>query len=271
MMINDLEAKINNKFTEMLDLVGNVNGMIVVGPPGIGKTHGVSEKLGQLGQNVTVVKGTASAFVLYQRLWQTRGENFTLVIDDCDGLLTDLNAINLLKAALDTYDVRTVQWNTANTMLAANGIPQLFQYEGKVIFITNQCLRNPKPKWKPHWDALMSRALYIDLELDTIEAKLTRCRMVVENGMLTNVLSHSEICQLFSYMETYADCFREVSLRTIKRLVELRTKFPNNWEKKAVLSMDDAPMSAMSRFKGTTKLNFKTSKQPKIIKLKKVA
>lgn len=249
-------SKINNQFKSMISLVGEVNSVIVVGPPGIGKTHGITEKIESLGQHATFVKGTSSAIVLYQRLWQTRGPNFTLVIDDCDSLLTDRAALNVLKSALDTYDVRTVQWNTQNNILRANDIPQEFQYEGKVVFITNTDLTAPPAKWKPHWEAFVSRSYYIDLDIKTIEDKLERCRMVVEGGMFTGKMKTDDVRCVFGYLETFAPYFREVSLRTVLQLSELKEKFPDTWEQKATLAMVDPPSRAAERFKGTADLNF---------------
>ena len=84
--------------------------MIVVGPPGVGKSFGVERVLGKhdLMANIAndeklkkyeIVKGAMSAIGLYSKLYEFSAEKNILVFDDCDSVLLDDLSLNILKAA----------------------------------------------------------------------------------------------------------------------------------------------------------------------------
>ena len=100
---------------------GDVRAMIVSGPPGVGKSFGVEKVLGkheliaQLGDRPAkyqVVKGAMSAIGLYCKLYNYADKDNVLVFDDCDSVLLDDLSLNILKAALDSKQKRTIHWNT---------------------------------------------------------------------------------------------------------------------------------------------------------------
>ena len=97
-----------------------------------------------------------------------------IVFDDCDTVLFDDLSLNILKAALDTGKKRIIQWNTESRVLDREGIPDKFEFEGAVIFITNVKFDAVKSKkLRDHLDALMVRCHYIDLTIESV--LLTRC------------------------------------------------------------------------------------------------
>jgi len=53
--------------------------------------------------------------------------------------LTDAVAVELLKGALDSYDVRTIAWLSASRK--AGPIPPRFDFTGGVIFVSNRSLQ----------------------------------------------------------------------------------------------------------------------------------
>ena len=103
-------------------------------------------------------KGYPSARGLYETIYRHNG--CILVFDDCDNALTDPGAVELLKGALDSYDVRTISWLTA----ARRGgqIPPQFDFTGSVIFISNRVLEEID-------EAIHSRSLVIDLQMSRAE------------------------------------------------------------------------------------------------------
>ena len=100
---------------------GDVRAMIVSGPPGVGKSHGVEKVLGKhdliatLGDRPAkyeVVKGAMSAIGLYCKLYKMADKGKVVVFDDCDSIFNDELSLNILKAALDSKKKRTINWNT---------------------------------------------------------------------------------------------------------------------------------------------------------------
>ena len=105
------------RLDEMADAVAQskVRAMIVSGPPGIGKSYGVEKALEK--QNMftdiagdkrkfEMVKGAMSAIGLYKKLYEFKEPGCVCCFDDCDAILYDDLALNLLKAALDTTPKR---------------------------------------------------------------------------------------------------------------------------------------------------------------------
>jgi hypothetical protein len=80
-------------------------------------------------------------------------------------------------------------------------------------------------------DALESRCHYIDLQMDTNREKLLRIRQVVsENQMLARYEFEPAVQdELIEYVEKYQDKLRELSLRMVLKLADLRKKFPLTW------------------------------------------
>ena len=104
---------------EMADAVATskVRAMIVSGPPGIGKSYGVEKALEKqnMFQDIAgdkrkfeMVKGAMSAIGLYKKLYEHSAKGHVVCFDDCDAILYDDLALNLLKAALDTTPRRTL-------------------------------------------------------------------------------------------------------------------------------------------------------------------
>ena len=95
--------------------------LCLVGPPGVGKSHGVEKVLGKhdliatLGERAPkyeVVKGAMSAIGLYCKLFKYADKDNVIVFDDCDSVLQDELSLNILKAALDSKKTRRIHWNT---------------------------------------------------------------------------------------------------------------------------------------------------------------
>ena len=161
---------------------GDVRAMIVSGPPGVGKSHGVEKVLGkhELLDNIAqrqpkyeVVKGAMSAIGLYCKLYKHADRDNVLVFDDCDSVFSDELSLNILKAALDSKKNRKICWNTDSFKLRNEGVPDSFEFKGSAIFITNIKFDNVKsPKMRDHLSALESRCHYIDLTINTDREKM---------------------------------------------------------------------------------------------------
>ncbi len=221
---------------------GTVRALILSGPPGIGKSYGVTTKLEQTSmfdnlQAVNkweVVKGATSGLGLYKKLYQYSKAGSVIVFDDCDTVLFDDLSLNILKAALDTGKKRIIQWNTESRVLDREGIPDKFEFEGAVIFITNVKFDAVKSKkLRDHLDALMSRCHYIDLTIESVADKMLRIKQVIEGGMLSEYKFDDVKAveqSIVEYMEANGKRIQELSLRMAIKLAELIKMRPNDWQ-----------------------------------------
>ena len=243
-------AEIQARFDILDDMAeackeGTVRALILSGPPRIGKSYGVTTKFEQTSmfdnlQSVNkweVVKGATSGLGLYKKLYQYSKAGSVIVFDDCDTVLFDDLSLNILKAALDTGKKRIIQWNTESRVLDREGIPDKFEFEGAVIFITNVKFDMVKSKkLASHLEALMSRCHYIDLTIDSTEDKMLRIKQVVRLGMLNgynfpDVKAVEEM--IIDYMTTNQKKMQELSLRMAIKLAELIKIKPDDWQSTA--------------------------------------
>ena len=222
---------------------GDIRAMIVSGPPGVGKSYGVEteiekaclfDKLAGKRLRAEVVKGSATPIGLYQTLYKYSDVNSVVVFDDCDSILLDDVALNLLKGALDSGKKRVISWLSESSALRREGIPDRFEFKGSVIFITNLKFDKMKSqKLRDHLDALQSRCHYLDLTLDTMRDKLLRIKQIAKDGVLFADYDFNEYAQddIIDFMHVNKERLREVSLRMALKIADLRKSFPNNWKR----------------------------------------
>jgi hypothetical protein len=244
----EIMERLRSRFTILDDMTravkkGDVRAMIVTGPPGVGKSFGVEKVLAKhdvfadVAQNeklkkYEVVKGAMSAIGLYKKLYEYSDKKSILVFDDCDSVLLDDLSLNILKAALDSSKKRTIHWNTDSRLLRSEGVPNSFEFKGGAIFITNIKFDNVKSKkLRDHLEALESRCHYLDLTIDTEREKILRIRQVVtECGMLDDYeFSDLEKQVLIDFIDDNKKKLRELSLRTVLKVADLKKSMPSNW------------------------------------------
>ena len=250
---NETDAQIIERMRERFSILdemtqasidGVVRGMVVTGPPGVGKSFGVEQVLEKNslfdvmagnGTKFETVKGASSAIGLYKVLFNNANSKSVLVLDDCDTVLYDETSLNLLKAALDSCKKRTLNWNTDSALLRREGIPDQFEFQGSVIFITNLKFDNVRGKIKDHLAAIMSRCHYLDLTMDTMREKILRCQQIVADGMLNEYqFTAKEEAEILNFMLDNKDRMREVSLRMVTKLADLKKSFGDEkWKRTA--------------------------------------
>jgi hypothetical protein len=224
---------------------GDIRAMIVTGPAGIGKSHGVSlqmEKASLFDQvagkkpRFEIVKGAMSGIGLFAKLYKFSDAKNVLVFDDCD-IWEDQDAINVLKGALDSGKTRRISWNKDSRLLREEGIPNSFNFNGSIIFITNKTFDNKKAsKMQPHLDALQSRCHFLDLTVDTERDKMLRIKQVhrdADGGLFKDYdFTQEQTDEIMSFIWDNHTKLREVSLRMCLKVADL-VKISANWRELA--------------------------------------
>jgi hypothetical protein len=126
-----------------------------------------------------------------------------------------------------------IHWNTDSRLLRSEGVPNSFEFKGGAIFITNIKFENVRSKkLKDHLEALESRCHYLDLTIDTTREKLLRIRQVVrDTGMLDDYeLEDWAKAEVVDFITTNADRMRELSLRMVLKVADIRVSMPANWK-----------------------------------------
>jgi hypothetical protein len=241
---SEIVERIRERFDMLKDMTkavkkGNVRAMIVSGPPGVGKSHGVEEVLDRYatmetlgaGKTHEVIKGAMSPIGLYCKLFNMADRGKVVVFDDCDSIFQDDLSLNILKAALDSKKNRWIHWNTDSFKLRNEGVPDKFKFEASAIFITNLKFDKVKGKLREHLEALESRCHYMDLTIDTDKDKMLRIKQVVQDGMLNSYKLTDEVREdIIDFVDVNKNRLRELSLRTVLKVADLAVAFPSKWE-----------------------------------------
>ena len=218
---------------------GKAPSAIITGEGGIGKTFTVTKTLRDLGlvssndpeaENTapskvfTMVKGYSTPMALYRTLYENSDR--IIVFDDCDSIMKDPVAINLLKAALDSYSKRIVSWNSEQR---GNDLPSSFQFHGGVVFISNHTLGTLD-------QAIRTRALCVDLSM-TADQKLERMEQIVASGdFLAEAPDEHKADALAAIKENLA-LVRNLSLRTLVQVTKVRSTDRRDWKRLALYVM----------------------------------
>ena len=205
-LIADLE-----KYVKMV-IKGTQPSLVITGSAGFGKTHLVLDELEKAGVEYEHIKGRSTAAGLYISLYKNNGK--FLIFDDCDKVLKDPDAEDILKSALDSYDKRTITWASGKPLkFEDEEIPHKFEFTGSAIFISNL----PQSKINK---ALKSRSFVLEVALkpkdmlERMESKL--------DEVMTDV-SYAVKSKAFDIIEEVFDSGVEIELnmRTLQKAIKI--------------------------------------------------
>jgi acyl carrier protein len=138
--------------------------LVITGGAGMGKTHIVKSTLEGMGLTESTdfvhFKGRATPAGLFVTLYENSDK--IIVLDDCDSVFKDDDAVNILKGALDSYDTRKISYISTKSLKDEFGceVPRHFEFTGRIIFISN--INQSKLD-----EAIRSRSFVADVELTT--------------------------------------------------------------------------------------------------------
>ena len=199
---------------------------VITGEGGLGKTFTVKETLAKcgiedltavmaeaeesFGEGYVMVKGYSTAKGLYRTLYENNGS--IIVFDDCDSILKDPTALNILKGALDSYDTRWVSWNSE--MKETDDLPRTFEFTGSIIFISNMDQNSID-------QAVRSRSMMIDLSMNDSQ-KIDRMEHIALQDNFMEGFSAEHKMDALNLLREIKDEVKEISLRTLMSVTKIR-------------------------------------------------
>lgn len=231
---------INDRFefvTEMVTMLarGEQASVIITGPGGLGKSFTVIKSLDSSGfkdisvlddlpvgfvlnggRTYRVVKGYSTAKGLYRTLYENR--EGVIVFDDCDSVLNDAVSLNILKAALDSYDKRIISWRAD---IRDEDLPTSFLFNGRVVFISNR----PSNAID---QAIISRSLAVDLSM-TMQQKVDRMRWLLTQDDFMPEFELEYKIDAIDLIESLVDSVQELSLRSLIQVTKIRKANTPRW------------------------------------------
>jgi hypothetical protein len=111
---------------------GHLQLLIVYGPPGVGKSWTVRQRVGKL---ACTISGNASAFGIYIAAYRHRDE--PIILDDIDGLTANPQGVRLLKSLCQSDREKTVCWQSQAAALERENVPRSFTTRSQVAILAN--------------------------------------------------------------------------------------------------------------------------------------
>lgn len=213
--------------------------VVISGSGGLGKTYTVKKTLDNKGlsdfsletsddyydkdNSYVFIKGFSTPKSLYRSLWANNGS--VIVFDDCDSVLGNSSALNILKAALDSYSTRIITWG-AEVKSKEDDLPQRFEFTGQIIFITNIEAENID-------QAIRSRSLMIDVSM-TLQETVDRMAQILKEPSFLPEYSNEVKEDALAFIDLYKESAKELSLRSLITVCKMRSEFGNDgWERMA--------------------------------------
>jgi len=247
-LFSDMENFVKLAFT------GAIRSVIVMGPPGCGKTFPIMRAVEPLRQTRTVkcVSGGTSAVGIYTALHQCK-DNGIVIFDDADSIFDTTDSLNLLKAATSPRGKRWLSWLKQNSKLEEDGIDPEFEFKGSVVVITNadmQAIADGRSKRAAHIAANLDRFHKVDLQLTSKRAMRLRVEQMLDDGMLrgyftqkgyTDEQHDTAVDEFKTFLEESEDKFKNgITLREMDKFADLWMAAPTlglDWRDLAVTSL----------------------------------
>ena len=153
---------------------------------------------------------------LYRTLFENNKS--IIVFDDCDAVLKDPVALNLLKGALDSYGKRIISWNAD---MRDDDLPRSFNFEGRVIFISNMTQDSID-------QAIRSRSMLIDLSM-TADQKIDRMEHIAKSDSFLPEYDANIKADALKLIRELKDVAKEINLRTLISVSKVRAANPKDY------------------------------------------
>lgn len=235
------EFGINQRFSfveQMVDMIvqKTLPSAVITGEGGLGKSYTVLKSLEKNGfknltdlsnfevgakvdrsKSYTVVKGYSTAKGLYRTLFENNG--MVIVFDDCDSILRDDVAKNLLKGALDSYSKRYISWNAD---MRDDDLPRSFEFTGSIVFVSNMALEKID-------QAIRTRSLVVDLSM-TEGQKLERMEVIANSDEFLPEISPVSKSLALEFLKSNVNKIPNMSLRSLIAVTKIANTGNSDWK-----------------------------------------
>lgn len=220
-------AAVNHRLDMLATMVksvcnGDFTGFVVQGEKGLGKSHTVHKVLDMYDptvpgnedmpeeqrRSIRRYTGKITPLQLFLALQEWNTSKCVLLFDDCDSAWNEIDALNVLKAAMDTKDRRIVTWATTSRLVRE----QSFEFKGQVIVITNSSMISK------HYKAFLDRVHKFPIKMTQAE-KIAKMKSIAASDERYDRVMAAAVMQ---HIEDHLDLIGEqLSMRTFVKTYEL--------------------------------------------------
>ena len=222
-------------------------GLLISGNAGMGKTYFTQKGFENTGteDRVMYIKGSSlTAPAMYCLLYESRHPGSIIVFDDTDiihkGGGERAAILDMFKAATEpTLGERTIGWHRAqpNQLMRDNEVPTSFDFQGAIVWITNDSIEDMRKTLKGHWNAIASRFTQIEAWFEDHEKIAYTIHLIEDVDMLGKNCNVKKdgfpievIDDTVEYMHNNYRMLKDITPRTAIKIADIRMTFPTQWK-----------------------------------------
>ncbi len=208
-------------FTRHLYRSERCHSLIILGPPGWGKSCTIRQALSELGVEYKILGAYSTPLALFNALCDN--PNSTIVLDDTAGLLSSPQSLAILAAAVwpgsESRGTRLVKWRSTTEKAAASEI----EFKGKVIVLTNSIPSTPAAL------AFCSRSLKYEIVVEAEQVPQLLMDAVQSNKVAEEKDVASQVATFLGEQIGQYDASK-FNLRTLEQGIDFATHSPDLWQ-----------------------------------------
>lgn len=208
-------------------LKSDMAAMVVLSKGGLGKTTLVMNAMKgngyELGTHYLYFNSYFTPLAFFQALTEATElkKPGLIILDDVEMILRDRAIMELLKASTWQNDgqKRIVTYQSTSAKVKNKRI----QFDGKIIILINEL-----PKRNPHFNAIMDRALFTELDFSNEEILAIIKSEIVDKPYKN--MSQGQRIKVFNFIKKNANAGSDLSFRTIIKAFNNYLYAPHNWQ-----------------------------------------
>lgn len=223
-------------------------GIIVSGDAGTGKSHYVKQAFVETNTTERVDYNKSRSFTaaaFYVKLFLNRQPGDVVVFDDCQleyatgKEFKDIVAM-LLGATEMSKGEKIIGWERAqqNALMREHDVPNEFDFQGSIIWITNSTFDQLAKRFGVHWEAFQSRFIQVPVYLNEQEKLMYTLYLLEEVGMLEGDkcetkeggFSKEIVDTTIKYIRDNYKYMPNVTARVAAKIADTIEEFPEEWE-----------------------------------------
>jgi hypothetical protein len=230
------EAEVVRTFAEYRKLVvaffaGFFHLLIILGRPGLGKSHMFEERLDP--NRAILLRGYHTPFKVYQELWMNRGKR--VIMDDAELFWEKEPGLVLVRSLTEHTSRPLIQWGSASRQLEQLDIPTSFHTTSKCALICNKLTPSQLEKFA----AIIDRGHLVYFDPPPIEIHKEAANWFWDQ-------------EIYDYIGDRLDLVKDLSARTYTKAWE-RKKAGGDWKKWIdTVCCHDATMRLVKDLEGRT-------------------